>query len=191
MRVRQLAPTFVVAAVSCAGCILLGLLSFLGNKAPQTVSDPSGNGIATRTVAQVFRQGWGFFTRDAREDIVRVAHLQRGRWTVDEGNVTSAQENAFGLSRRSRNFDQDLSYLLESLPNNAPWSPCHNVRQPATCVEAARTSRVPEVSMHSSSKALCGELLLIRQPPVPLAFADFRTPPPGSITRLHVRCTGS
>ncbi|WP_139197567.1 MULTISPECIES: SdpA family antimicrobial peptide system protein [unclassified Curtobacterium] len=190
MRNRKLATTVLVATVSCTGCILLCLLSFLGNKAPQTVSDPSGNGIATRTVAQIFRQGWGFFTRDAREDIVRVAHLRQGRWVIDEGNVTSAPDNAYGLSRHARNFDQDLSYLLESLPDNTSWSRCRNVRRPASC-EPTRTSRDPEVSMHSSSKALCGELLLIRQPPVPLAFARFRTPPPGSITRAHVLCTGS
>lgn len=181
-------PTLLVATISSASCILLGLLSFLGNKAPQTVTDPSGDSIVTRPVAQIFRQGWGFFTRDAREDIVRAAHLQHGEWVIDEGNVTSARDNAFGLARRSRNFDQDLSYLLEHLPARSSWWPCRDVWHPKSCDVPTEARAVTTVTLHSSSEALCGDVMLIRQPPVPFAFARFHSPPPGSVTRMHVLC---
>ncbi len=175
------------AAIMCLGT--LALLSFLGNKAPRTVSDPAGHRLDGQPVAQLFRQGWGFFTRDAREDIVRTARFERGRWVVHEGNLTSSSGNLFGLSRRSRNFDQDLAVLLESLPADARWLPCESVSKPGSCLATEDFVTAPSLRLHSSTDSLCGEVALIRQPPVPVSFARFRATPPGAVLPVRVACS--
>jgi len=177
-----------VAVVSIACCATIALLSFLGNKAPQTVSDPAGHRLDGQPVAQLFRQGWGFFTRDAREDIVRTARREGGRWVVKEGNLTSSSENLFGLSRKARNFDQDLSVLLESLPAHQSWSPCRKVSTPGSCVDKSDFSTAPAIELHSSTEALCGEIVLVRQPPIPVSFARFSASPPGAVLPVRVEC---
>lgn len=177
-----------VTAVSIAGCATIALLSFLGNKAPQTVSDPAGHRLDGQPVAQLFRQGWGFFTRDAREDIVRSARLDGGHWVVKEGNLTSSRENLFGLSRKARNFDQDLSVLLESLPPDQSWSACSTVSMPGACLAASDVKTAPTIRLHSSTAFLCGTIALIRQPPIPVAFARFNASPPGAVLVVRVAC---
>jgi antimicrobial peptide system SdpA family protein len=177
-----------VAAVSIICCGILALLSFLGNKAPQTVSDPAGHLLDGQPVAQVFRQGWGFFTRDAREDIVRTARLEAGRWVVKEGNLTSSSENLFGLSRKSRNFDQDLAVLLESLPADRPRTPCDKVSAPGACLAPSDFATAPSLRLHSSTKSLCGSVILIRQAPIPVSFARFEASPPGAVLPVEVEC---
>lgn len=177
-----------VAVLSIVCCGILALLSFLGNKAPQTVSDPAGHLLDGQPVAQVIRQGWGFFTRDAREDIVRTAHLEAGRWVVKEGNLTSSSENLFGLSRKSRNFDQDLAVLLESLPADRPWTPCDTVSAPGTCLAPGDFANAPSLRLHSSTELLCGSIILIRQAPIPVSFARFRAAPPGAVLPVQVEC---
>ncbi|MEJ8285082.1 SdpA family antimicrobial peptide system protein [Curtobacterium citreum] len=177
-----------IAVVAVAGAMVLTLVSFTGNKVAQTVSDPTGRQLAGQPVAQLFRQGWGFFTRDAREDIVRVAYPHGNGWRVVEGNVTSSRENLFGFSRRSRNFDQDLSFLLESLPAGTRWTDCRTLSDPGSCLTPTELRDAPVVRLHSSSEFLCGTLVLTRQPPIPFAFSRFRVAAPGTVLALEVRC---
>jgi antimicrobial peptide system SdpA family protein len=179
-----------IAVLAVAGAMILTLLSFAGNKVSQTVSDPTGRQLSAQPAAQLFRQGWGFFTRDAREDIVRVAHRHGNEWRVAEGNVTSSRENLFGFSRRSRNFDQDLSFVLESLPAGTRWTDCRALSAPGSCLTPTELRNAPVVRLHSSSKSLCGTLIFTRQPPIPFAFSRFRVAAPGAALALEVRCFG-
>ena len=188
MDARRSRTALGVAVVAMAGALILILLSFIGNKASQTVSDPSGRQLDEQPIAQLFRQGWGFFTRDAREDIVRAAHAERHGWQVADGNVTSTRENLFGLSRRSRNFDQDLAFLLGSVPAGTRWTDCRTVNQPQSCLTKTELQSAPVLRLHSSSKSLCGTVVLTRQPPVPFAFSRFRVAPPGAVLALDVKC---
>ncbi|MCY1694023.1 SdpA family antimicrobial peptide system protein [Curtobacterium sp. SL109] len=188
MDARRSRTALGVAVVAMAGALILILLSFIGNKASQTVSDPTGRQFDEQPIAQLFRQGWGFFTRDAREDIVRVAHADHHGWRVADGNVTSTRENLFGLSRRSRNFDQDLSFLLEGVPAGTRWTDCRTVTEPESCLTETQLRNAPELSLHSSSSSLCGTVVLTRQPPVPFAFSRFRAAPPGAVLALDVKC---
>lgn len=189
MDARRSRTALGVAVVAVVGALILTLLSFIGNKASQTVSDPTGRQLDEQPVAQLFRQGWGFFTRDAREDIVRVAHAEDHGWQVSDENVTSMRENLFGLSRRSRNFDQDLSFLLENVPAGSRWTDCRTVSEPVSCLTKTQLRSAPELRLHSSSKSLCGTVVLTRQPPVPFAFSRFRVAPPGAVLALDVKCS--
>lgn len=189
MSSRRPAVSIGVAGAAVMCCVTVALLSFLGNKAPRTVSDPAGHRLDGQPVAQLFRQGWGFFTRDAREDIVRTARFERGRWAVREGNLTSSSGNLFGLSRGSRNFDQDLAVVLESLPADPRWTPCESVSRPGSCLAAEDFGTAPRVRLHTSTDLLCGEVALIRQPPIPVSFAPFRATPPGAVLPVRIACS--
>lgn len=186
-RTHQLA-TLSIAFVTMLSVAALGLFSFIGNKAMQTVSDPTGQNLQGQAPAQMFRQGWGFFTRDSREDIIRVAVKTDAEWSVYEGNVASSAGNAFGLKRSSRVFDQDLGYLIAHVTEEDQWVGCEDLAMLDQCAASGFEAEAPPVAMTPSSPRLCGHVLLLRTPPVPFAFASFDSLPPSRVAGLNVEC---
>jgi len=66
-------------------------------------------------------QGWGFFTRNPREEVVDIFKIEEGRlerMTV----VNSSASNYFGMSRKSRKIGMEVSIILGKLKKKeAEW----------------------------------------------------------------------
>ena len=127
-------------------------------------------------------EGWAFFTRDPREEGVRVySRGTDGEWTNVIEAPLGAWNNAFGLNRAPRRQGIEQGLLLTGLPQDG-WTPCVSSAL-ATCLNAAE--HTVTFANPSPVATLCGELAVVKQKPVPFAWVvgkslaevqDFRVP---------------
>ena len=147
------------------------------------VTLPAEDRMATRTILP---EGWGFFTRDPREERILPFHKSEGGDWVSASLAPHARpSNGFGLDRMSRAQGIELGLLLENLAESA-WSPCSE--RPAACLE--KTSALTPLKNESPRPTLCGHVGLALQKPVPWAWASSRNRivMPSRVLRLEVSC---
>jgi antimicrobial peptide system SdpA family protein len=129
-------------------------------------------------------EGWAFFTRSPREERVLPYVLRDGRWTDVHAPPHAEPQHAFGLNRVSRAQGVELGLLYGGLPSNA-WTSCR-------FTDAARCLAGTAISLTlrnvSPDPTICGDVALLRQEPVPWAWAHSTTAMPIKYVRLAVRC---
>lgn len=131
-------------------------------------------------------QGWKFFTRNPREDIMRpyVRGANR-RWIGAFRGPNAGSSNLFGIRRATRAQGIELGLLMTSV-NEAAWQECKE--EPITCLEGAPLTTI--VKSVNPNPTLCGEIGLTLQPPTPWAWSRSRrkTIMPSKVTRVYVKC---
>jgi antimicrobial peptide system SdpA family protein len=136
-------------------------------------------------VQQFLPEGWAFFTRNPREpDMMAYVRDESGTWRLALRSPHSELRNVVGFARASRAQGVEIALLTGSLHKD-DWRDC---RSPVTeCLE-----RVPALTATNISPAhsLCGQVGLVRQPPVPWAWSESanRITMPGTVVRLEVSC---
>lgn len=124
-------------------------------------------------------EGWGFFTRDPRESDMFVYHKQDNS---DEWVLSSRRTGGFGRSGRSRAMEAGTLLPQITTPPTecvSDHESCLNTASPGDSIESV--FRKP---------TLCGDVGIIRQEPVPWAWAsDGDVIMPSQVTRVWVSCT--
>jgi antimicrobial peptide system SdpA family protein len=131
-------------------------------------------------------EGWAFFTRDPREP--RLLPYRRGTdgiWAYAHAGPHADIRNVFGLDRISRAQGVEIGLLLGEFADTA-WRTCTDA--PTLCLDDQPPS-VP-ITNHSPAPTLCGDVGLVRQEPVPWAWARVgsETTMPSTVVRLDIRC---
>lgn len=166
------------------GVVLLWSLLLLG---VASSSLPLGTLTPPLFLAQWSRvllpQGWGFFTRDAEEPVLRVHSRDGDRWQCIDRPLASPT-NWFGLCRDGRIRELEVARILHGVPETA-WEPCRDpvdrcwpvTRPPARVV--VNEARRPLVE---------GDLLLQMQERLPWAWggARDRVDMPSRVVRVQV-----
>jgi len=137
-------------------------------------------------------EGWAFFTRDPREEGVRVYVRRRdGNWTNAIEAPLGAWSNALGLNRAPRRQNVEQGLLLAALPRDG-WSPCVSTEL-ALCLD--RVDHTVTFANPSPVATLCGEIAVVKQKPVPFAWVvgkdrgeleGFRVP--NRFIRVEAKC---
>lgn len=94
---------------------LVAFVSVVENRAKENVMNPSGGPTALAWISDSFRQGWGFFTRDARENRNRLYIQQEEGWQLVEEDTSVRVQNLFGLKRGHRAFMADVGFIVEHI----------------------------------------------------------------------------
>ena len=171
---------FTLGLVSA--CILLGLYAVDASRGRNALELPFQHKLFLR---QLLPQGWAFFTRDPQEVRLHVyAETTRGWVTADPGSHARWQY-AMGFNRRSRVHGVELALLLAHFRQDA-WQECR--QSPVTCLAAVETART--IPNTSPKPAFCGPLGIVRQAPVPWAWARAAKPitMPSQILKVNVQC---
>jgi antimicrobial peptide system SdpA family protein len=120
----------------------------------------------TRTFFQSFSpQGWAFFTRDAREEIIEVySRDQKGNW--EKVNVPgSSFRYAFGLNRKGRAFGVEINRLLSQFKEQ-DWTKSRQAEW-----YSINDSLIKHEVNNPCPLPICkGNLLVKISPPVPWAW---------------------
>lgn len=96
------------------GCLII-VVFFSSIKDQQVIQYPP----LTKSINYLFPQGWGFFTRNPREDNVYAYRLKDNK--IEEINLLNQSvTNFFGFSRSTRLKAFDLAILMEKI-NNKSW----------------------------------------------------------------------
>lgn len=85
--------------------------SVVGNRSRENVLHPQGPPPAIAFISDTFRQGWGFFTRDAREERSDLFYVVDGDWQRVTAGVAASPENLFGLNRSQRAYMADIAFI--------------------------------------------------------------------------------
>jgi len=145
----------------------LAIVVLLSSAAGESPVEP---GLATRRIQlSLVPEGWAFFTRDPREPRAVVYQLAASR-LIQLTFPNTSRRNLFGLSRAARAFDAELQALLTPVLAST-WADCRG--DPAVCVSAS-TSRPLELTNWSTTRYICGDVVVVRSAPIPWAWRRSR-----------------
>jgi antimicrobial peptide system SdpA family protein len=130
-------------------------------------------------------QGWRFFTRDAQEPDLTALRRTATQWTPALSWPYARPTNAFGLNRTARAHGLELGLLLTQLDARA-WRRCGAA--PAACLDAS--SAGVRIRSPLSRPALCGDIGLVQQRPVPWAWTQSGrgVTMPSTVVRVWIEC---
>jgi antimicrobial peptide system SdpA family protein len=135
-------------------------------------------------VRSVIPEGWAFFTRSPREERMAPYVLRDGRWTDVHAAPHAEPQHLFGLNRISRAQGVELGLLYGAVPSTA-WTSCRGT-DPARCLDGSTIALT--LRNLSPDPTICGDVGLVRQEPVPWAWAHSTTVMPIKYARLTVQC---
>ncbi|MFE4950029.1 SdpA family antimicrobial peptide system protein [Leifsonia sp. NPDC056665] len=179
-----------MATTALAGFV--ATMSILGNKFPSNVFTPSGPEGPTRTMSMVFLQGWGFFTRDAREDRVSIAIKERDdvAWKILDQDAIVQPKYLFGLSRISRAESVDINVLHSAIDEDAEWAECPSGRDLAACIDQSRPVTSVALSPATPEPLCSSDVALVRQTPIPYGYRELTRTKQTRAVALRVDCDG-
>lgn len=139
---------------------------------------------ARQVVHPIVPEGWAFFTRNPREERIYPYVLRDGHWVNVHSTPHAEPDHAFGLNRISRSQGVEVGELFGLVPSGS-WTSCES-RDVDRCLSAA----TPLLTTRNVSPdpTICGQVALIRQEPVPWAWARSATVMPMKYARMVVKC---
>jgi antimicrobial peptide system SdpA family protein len=131
-------------------------------------------------------QGWGFFTRDPREDRTWIFVRVNGAWKSAYLAPHARLSNLLGLDRASRGQGVEMGTFLKWM-NGKSWARCHS--RPTECLESIPVRA--QLDNKYPHPTLCGTIGLVQQKPVPWGWSRSPTPVvmPSAVVKLEVRCS--
>lgn len=134
-------------------------------------------------------QGWKFFTRNPREEDLKIFKKDGDdKWSDALIGPNGSAGNYFGLKRDMRAQGIEMGILMASLDKDI-WQTC--AEKPEICVSSAPIRA--ELENVDKNPTLCGELGLVLQEPVPWAWSRAKKEViiPSKFVRISVLCAQS
>ncbi len=130
-------------------------------------------------------EGWGFFTRDPREERLLLFAKHDGRWSSASVGPNGNASNLFGLNRAPRSQGLEASILI-SKTGPKDIVDCHD--KPETCL--LHDSTVISLDNLYPHPTLCGSIGMVMQKPIPWAWSRAKQLiiMPSRVLRINVRC---
>lgn len=144
--------------------------------------------LAKTLALRVFTpQGWKFFTRNPREETVSVfARDGHGNWSSPSIGRNASLLSYFGLARTARAQGVEVGVITASLKPDQ-WVPCSERLD--ACL--AKTPTAAAVANVSPGATVCGDIVFVKQQPVPWAWTRSKRTVTMPITclRVNVSCS--
>lgn len=144
--------------------ILIGGISFLAFISSTTFNPLTMDYQKSKLIFAIIPEGWGFFTRDAREPRTLI-YKKKDDELVLINDSGASPKYLFGLSRKTRRQNIELGQLVGQIPDSI-WVACPSKRW-KDC-EPSYTHLVSDPFKHP---VLEGEYIIIKQNPVPWAWS--------------------
>lgn len=120
-------------------------------------------------------EGWGFFTRDPREeDFFTYRRDESGAWEV-------ISQWAFGFSRRGRILAREAVSIVEQVEIQIDCRGDH-----VSCLDGIDAEAMIDTTYRDPG--LCGDIGFVWQDPVPWAWAKSAVVMPSRVGRVEVSC---
>jgi len=131
-----------------------------------------------------FPQGWGFFSKDPREEQFFAYDMKTGNSVFTFPN--NRPENFFGLRRYGRAQGIEYGRIYSNIPPSA-WSTCK--KDPMDCLNQLEKSI--EVKNDIPNPTICGEVGVVNKKLVPWAWSKSREniKMPSKVVRVNVLCS--
>jgi antimicrobial peptide system SdpA family protein len=113
-------------------------------------------------------EGWGFFTRDPREAIVDLYHIEKNNELIPFTRSNASAEFVFGASRLGRRYGMEVSMVLKSVASNE-WK-YFNAYDYKDSVQLVKEVEVPLKKIEHVNYLKKGKYLLVYHEPVPWTY---------------------
>ena len=136
----------------------------------------------------VTMQGWAFFTKSPRDDILipYTKEQEENEWNFAARGPNVQARYIFGLNRESRLTEFDVRALTNAVDEQG-WIDCEDTSKFERCIK----NEVPHnVVIKQYDPKLCGLTVITRSPPIPWAYRNATTGMPGKVLYLNVQCEG-
>jgi antimicrobial peptide system SdpA family protein len=184
---RSLAAA-VIWSVTLAVVVVLSAMSVVGNRFPSNVLTPLGPEGALKSVSTVFTQGWGFFTRDAREDRVSLAVVADDGWSLLDQDAIVRPEYLFGISRASRAQSIDINEIYQQAAGSEQWTECATDSSLKSCLSGAAGIAVVRIAPVVREPICSSDVALVAQTPIPFGYRDLTRVKKSRVLPLKVEC---
>lgn len=137
----------------------------------------------------VIPQGWGFFTRDPREDSFKLYRADRAPLVDFRPQTNSSSENLWGLRRNAR----ALGILCGSIYKQIEEKDWVEVTDFDPQRFKSQEIKSLQITTASENHTLCGQtFILVRYKPIPWAWAASVRGTTGMqsyVAKIHVNCS--
>ncbi|WP_180809625.1 SdpA family antimicrobial peptide system protein [Staphylococcus sp. 17KM0847] len=156
--------------------ISLFIISFSFSYSKTPIKIP--NSLET-TISKVFTQGWGFFSKNPKDEKFYAIDLKTGDYVGEWPNMTLG--NFYGFKKKGRSQGIELGRLYEKA-NPANMKKCKN--SPKQCL-----TKMKPINVENDIKepTILGDVGIIKEEPTPWAWAnDYKGSMPSKVMRLKV-----
>lgn len=176
-RYKQAGQLVIIASIWAAVIVYIGLSSIPFN--PLNLSYNEKTSIFT-----LIPQGWGFFTRNPREDEPYI-YKKVGKDWIKVSNSNSDVGYFFGASRKGRKINFEAYSLLSQIKDSLAWKKADIVIASAKDFEPLP---VVQVVNNTTNPILFGEFVFVKKRKVPWAWSSyyFKQPMPSKLVRFRV-----
>ncbi len=128
-------------------------------------------------------EGWNFFTRNPREELIYLYKKnQANEWVRDPNSFNGNAVNYYGMKRNARALAAEYGLLFTN--NKMQWIACDSTA--TTCYE--RDSSFVKVNNQLRYPLLCGQYLFVLKEPLPWAWSSSKTSLPAKYLIINFEC---
>jgi antimicrobial peptide system SdpA family protein len=153
---------FTIACVALWG---LAIVEIISAALPYNPMSPDV-GLKSEIMG-VTPEGWGFFTRDPREERLHLLMFLNGFWQRNPNSPISNSSNLFGINRFPRAQSVELAMLVNDPTVGDSWK---NSRIDLDHIVIADSNFAVTVNP-SPFPTILGKICIVRQSPIPWAWA--------------------
>lgn len=156
--------------------ILLFIISFSFSYPKTPIKMPNSLEV---TVSKLFTQGWGFFSKNPRDEKFYAINLKTGDYVGEWPNMTLG--NFYGFKKKGRAQGIELGRLYEKA-NPSNMKKCNN--SPQQCLTKLKAIKIENDIEHPT---ILGDIGIIKEEPVPWAWVNnYKSAMPSKVMRLKV-----
>lgn len=131
----------------------------------------------------VFPQGWAFFTRNPKEEVLQLYQLDQGKLLLVNNSTSLSFKDFFGFKRRTRKVSAELAEIIKKVPVKS-WKEYRGREVSEVLKSLMLSDTVPNVF---EEKLLTGEYIVYRSKRVPWAWSKSSVKLPYRAVKIYVK----
>lgn len=178
---RKIALTGTIITTVCA--LFIAYISM-----PHHLTNHRDKTYIEKNIPTIFPQGWGFFTRNPREDSLTlyVKYNDKENWLKDPRGHATELKNGFGWDRSARAAEYDNTLVVQAAEEN--WSECKPEEKDVDCLGRVSENSLHQLDEHHNSLSEVCLFGVIAKKPTPLDYHDLDYKNPRNVIVAGTDC---
>ncbi len=154
--------------------------SFIASNTDNPVRLANSN---AQEINSLFPQGWAFFTRDPREEIIRLYEQEEKDYIYLNKSSSLLVADIFGIKRHKRRLSSELAEIIKKIPSKS-WMSYENEK----LFESMSLLKVTDTLKNEfKNNILKGEKIIYRSKRVPWAWSSSNVKMPYMLAKVYIQ----
>lgn len=157
-------------------------ISFISSNTDNPVSLNYSN---VQRIHDFIPQGWAFFTRNPREDVVKLYKIENSRLVYVNNTSSLSFEDLFGIKRHKRHISAELSDIIININKTKEWHEFRNT----VFLQAVNTIQTSDTIVNKFKKKLLtsGEYVIYSSRRMPWAWESSAVNLPYKLKKIYIK----